>query len=223
MIGIVIAMEKEAKHFIRVAEINKEILLAGKKAFEGKFAGKEFVLIISGIGKVNASISTQILIDKYNIEYIINIGGAGARSYSNLKTGDLTIIKEAFQFDFDLSEIDNVEVGYMQDYDRIYYPTDYQKYTGSKLKIATCATGDRFTQKEEFTSIIKNLNGQVVEMECAAIAQTCLSNNTPLFILKVITDVEGEDRSIFEQYYENIHNVFDRIPEAIQELLENKL
>ena len=223
MIGIVIAMEKEAKYLTRVAEINIETSLADKKVFEGKFAGKEFVLIISGIGKVNASIGTQILIDKYDIEYVINIGGAGARSYSNLKAGDMVIIKEAFQFDFDLSEIDNVEVGYMQDYDRTYYPTDYQKYIGNNLKIATCATGDRFTQKEEFNSIIKNLNGQVVEMECAAIAQTCLANSIPLFILKVITDVEGEDSNIFEQYYKNIHNVFERIPEAIQELLENKL
>ena len=56
-------------------------------------------------------------------------------------------------------------------------------------------------------------------MECGAIAQVCTANEVPLLILKLISDVEGKEGSIFEQYYNNVESVSNKFPESLKELL----
>ena len=222
MIGFVVAMEKEGKLFLNSTQINNSYEYAGKKIFLGTLAdGREFALILSGIGKVNAGISTQILIDKYQPEFIINFGVAGGKENSGLSAGDNVIISEVCQYDFDLSEIDNVNIGYMQDYDLTYYPTAYKRYVGNSLKVRKGASADRFTNKYEHLQTIKSLGAEVVDMECGAIAQTAYTNKTPLFILKLISDVDGSNDSIFAQYTNNVSTICNKIPMMIEELLNN--
>ena len=77
-IGIIAAMEEEKnaiKHIMKDIKENKiyELIFT-----EGKINEKECVLVESGVGKVNSSRTTQIMIDKYDIEYIINVGSAGS-------------------------------------------------------------------------------------------------------------------------------------------------
>lgn len=221
MIGFVVAMKKEANLFINNAGGGRKEVIAGKEVYLGKFLDEDFALIVSGIGKVNAGFCTQLLIDKFNPRLIINFGVAGGKENSDLNAGDTALISKVCQFDFDLSEIDEVNIGYMQDYDRTYYDTAYKMYTGNKLKTYIGATGDRFTRLEYFKKIIRDLDGQVVDMECGAIAQVCTANEVPLLILKLISDVEGKDGSIFEQYYNNVESVSNKFPDAIKELLTN--
>lgn len=221
MIGFVVAMEKEAKIFLAQTNLKSSTEIAGKTIYFGSLLNKDFVLIISGIGKVNASISTQILVDKFDIDYIINFGVAGGKASSNLEAGDIVLISSVCQYDFDLSEIDNVNIGYMQDYDLTFYPTAHKQYTGNFFKIRKGASGDRFTQNTYWLDIIAKLGGEVVDMECGAIAQTALANKTPLFIIKLISDVDGDDKSIFEQYVNNVREICDKFPNAIRELIDN--
>lgn len=221
MIGFVVAMEKEALLFLNETKINKNLTIAGKKIFLGKFLNHEYVLIISGIGKVNAGFSTQIIIDSFGPNTIINFGLAGAKLNSGLNAGDIVLVDKICQYDFDLSEIDNVNIGYMQDYDTTYYKTQYSMYSGDKFKICSCATGDRFTQKDYFLNIIKELSAQITDMESGAIAQVCLANNMPILCLKLISDVDGQNASIFEQYASNEKTVCQRIPNAIAEVVAN--
>ena len=220
MIGFVVAMKKEGNLFLNNSIITNQIQHAGKDIYIGKYANKDFVLIISGIGKVNASMATQILIDKYGVDKIINFGVAGGKANSDLIAGDITLISEVCQYDFDLSEIDDVSIGYMQDYDTIYYPTAYENIkNNTTFKINKCASADRFTKNKYWLELIADLGGEVVDMECGAIAQVCHANNTPLYIIKLISDVDGSDESIFEQYYNNVQEICKKIPQAIDELL----
>ena len=182
---------------------------------------KEFVMIISGIGKVNASFSTQIIIDKFNPQLIINFGVAGGQINSNLIAGDVVLLDKICQYDFDLSEIDNVSIGYMQDYDRIFYNTNYKLYSGNKFKICSGASGDRFTKKKIFIDVINALSAQVVDMESGAIAQVCCANKVTFLSLKLISDVDGCEGSIFEQYQCNVKTICDKIPDALDELINN--
>ena len=221
MIGFVVAMEKEAKLFLNRLDFFEEQTIAGKKIYVGRFLNQEIVLIISGIGKVNASFSTQILIDKFLPRLIINFGVAGGKANSNLNAGDVVLLNKICQYDFDLSEIDNVSVGYMQDYDTVFYKTDYKMYKGNAFKICSCATGDRFTKNEYFLKIIKDLSANVVDMETGAIVQVCTANKIKFLSLKLISDVDGSDKSIFKQYAENVKSICDKIPDAIEELILN--
>ena len=219
LIGFVVAMEKEAQHLLNEAYITNEQTIAGKKLFSGTIWDYKFVLILSGIGKVNAGIATQILIDKSNPNNIINFGVAGGKENSGLNAGDIVQVKSACQYDFDLSEIDNVHIGYMQDYDLTYFPVNIcEKLPYKSVK---CATGDRFTSKKVYLDIIKNLGSEIVDMECCAIAQACYANNTPLNIVKLISDVDGVSESIYQQYSNNVAAICKKIPNAIKDILDN--
>lgn len=221
MIVFVVAMNKEAQLFLNEADIIKRENIADKCIYIGKFLKQEFALIVTGIGKVNAALGTQLMIDKFNPQLIINFGVAGGKANSDLNAGDVALIDKVCQYDFDLSEIDNVNIGYMQDYDRTYFTTNYDKYNGKNFKICSCATGDRFTKQKYFLDIIKDLSAQIVDMECGAIAQVCSSNSIPFISLKLISDVDGKDDSIFEQYQSNVQSICSKIPNAIKELLTN--
>ena len=219
LIGFVVAMEKEAQHLLKESHITNEHIIAGKRVFIGSIYNRDFVLILSGIGKVNAGMATQLLIDKYNPEIMINFGVAGGKENSGLNAGDIVQVKSACQYDFDLSEIDNVDIGYMQDYDLTYFPVNIC----NKLpyKSVKCATGDRFTNKQTYLDIIKDLGADIVDMECSAIAQVCYANNIPLHIVKLISDVDGVDESIYQQYTNNVKTICDKIPNAIKDILNS--
>ena len=219
MIGFVVAMEKEAQLFLNEVQSVKEQIFAGKKIYTGKFLGKDIVLIISGIGKVNAAFSTQIIINMFSPKVIINFGVAGGKEGSGLHAGDVVLLDKVCQYDFDLSEIDDVSIGYMQDYNTIYYMSNCELYTGNAFKICTCATGDRFTRKEYFLNIIKDLSAQVVDMESGAIAQVCTANGVSFLAIKLISDVDNSDESIFQQYQSNVKSICDKIPNAISEVV----
>ena len=221
MIGFVVAMEKEAKLFIDSVDSYTNETVAGKNIYVGRYLNEDFVLIVAGIGKVNAALATQIVIDRYIPKYIINFGVAGGKADSGLSAGDMVLLDRICQYDFDLSEIDDVSIGYMQDYDTIYYDTAYTTYKGSAFKICSGATGDRFTKKDYFLDIIHNLSAHVADMESGAIAQVCTANKVPFLSLKLISDVDGIEGSVFEQYAKNVASVCSKIPNAIKELVSN--
>ncbi|MBP3631362.1 MAG: 5'-methylthioadenosine/S-adenosylhomocysteine nucleosidase [Clostridia bacterium] len=222
MIGFVVAMEKEAKLFLETANIKESLNIANKKIYVGSFCNQEFVLIIGGIGKVNAGMSTQLLIDKFQVDKIINFGTAGGKDPENQHVGDVALIDKVCQFDFDLSEIDDVNIGYMQDFDLTYFESNYKKYKGNKFILSTLGTGDRFTFKDWALNDQKELGATVIDMEGGAIAQVAYANGVEFYLIKVLTDVEGSgEESIFKQYYDNVKEVSDLIPNAVKELIEN--
>lgn len=89
-IGIIAAMNEEMqeiKKMMNDIKIEKEYDLI---FFIGKLCKKNVVLVESGVGKVNAARVTQILIDKFKVESIVNIGSAGTAN-SELNIGDIVI------------------------------------------------------------------------------------------------------------------------------------
>ena len=221
LIGFVVSMEKEAKLILDTAQIKEKFNIANKDIFLGEFFNYNFVMIIAGIGKVNSALSTQLLLDKFSPELIINFGVAGGKQGSNLTAGDIVQVEKVCQYDFDLSELDDVNIGYMQDFDLTYFPVKTIQSLENIYPLVTATTGDRFTAQKYFLDIMKNLKAQIVDMECGAIAQVCYTNNIELMIVKLISDVDGNDNSIYSQYANNVKSVCEKIPTAIKTILEN--
>ena len=76
-IGIIFAMDEEINAFKKYINIDKEYDIFDLHFCEGIIFDNNFVLATSGVGKVNAARTTQILIDNYDVDYIINVGVAG--------------------------------------------------------------------------------------------------------------------------------------------------
>ena len=76
--------------------------IIGLDFYIGKINDKSVVIVKCGIGKVNAAICTQVLIDHFAVDKIINIGVAGA-IYKELKVGDIVISSDGVQHDIDIT------------------------------------------------------------------------------------------------------------------------
>lgn len=78
MIGIIGAMDEEVAKIVEVMEIERQEDKACMSFKAGKLNGKDVVVVRSGIGKVNAAVCTQILVDDFGVDYVINTGIAGS-------------------------------------------------------------------------------------------------------------------------------------------------
>ena len=139
-----LANTQKALEDIEKLDEKTEFSLIGKPFIKGKISDKEIVLCICGIGKVNSAMATQLIINEFAPTAILNFGTAGGFSeqVSPLK---YYAIDKCFQADFDLSELDGVPVGYMQDYDRLFYQVDTNGLDFLDKK--SLATADRFSDK----------------------------------------------------------------------------
>ena len=110
-VGIIAAMPEEMEA-IKSKMINtKEVDIFNLKFFEGKIKNQKIILVKCGVGKVNAARTTQIMIDKFDIDYIINIGSAGSIN-DDVEYGDIVIGKYVLQHDFDITAFGH-EKGYI--------------------------------------------------------------------------------------------------------------
>lgn len=211
MIGIVVALKKEAENFLLGIKDVKEIKLADKPTYLGKVDNVDFALIISGIGKVSAALSTQLLIDKYNPSAILNFGTTGGMNNS-VKVLEYYLVDKCCQYDFDLTELEDVPLGYIQEYDTVFFKANTDKI--DFLPTSSLASADKFTNKDQDIKTINDLGCSICDMEGAAIAQVCTSNKTPLYIVKGISDVSGNGTAP-EQFFKNLKTVGENFPNII--------
>ena len=100
MLGIIGAMEIEVN---RIKEQMEDVSVtdkAGMSFFEGKWNGNDVVVVRSGIGKVNAAVCAQILVDTFHADAIINTGIAGSLK-NEINIGDIVLSTDAIQHDMD--------------------------------------------------------------------------------------------------------------------------
>ncbi len=217
MIGLIVAMEREAENIIPYNKNKSENIIAGKKVIKGTLFDKEIALIITGIGKVSSALSTQLLIDNFNPEVIVNFGSVGTVN-KNLAVRDYVIVEKACQFDFDLREIDPVPLGYNQDYDCVFFNMFCPKIL--PYKKATLGSSDKFTFKKEIIDEIINMGADIRDMEGGAIAQVCTSNNCKLIMLKGVTDVYGLGTD-GEQFVANLKKVSQGFKQELEKIFNS--
>ena len=179
-----------------------------------------------GVGKVNSARATQMMLDIFDIEYMINVGVAGSLN-NNLEIGDIVIGKKLVQHDFDITA-----AGHPKGY--ISKEIGKELFSDSKLvkeceniikndlkevnaKIGTIATGDVFCQEVALKDeIVKEFNADCVEMEGAAIAQVCILSNIPFIVVRSISDKpNGHNNIEFEKYVESSSKRFSKLIELL--------
>ena len=212
MLGIIGAMEVEVKELREMMENPQAQTVAGMTFYEGTIKGKDVVVVRSGIGKVNAGLCSQILVDRYHVDGIINTGIAGSLR-NEINIGDIVLSTTAVQHDMDASGFGS-EVGEIPQMGIKEFPTDD---TLRELAIKCCqqanpdiqtfsgriASGDQFiSSKEKKNWIHDTFDAYCTEMEGAAIAQAAYLNKVPCLIIRAISDKADDsanrDYSVFE-------------------------
>lgn len=211
-IGIIAAMEEEMYQIKNIMKNISEMKIYNLIFYIGTISNKDCVLVECGIGKVNAARTTQILLDNFEIEYVVNIGTAGATS-NELNTTDVVIADRLIQYDFDITAFGH-EKGYITGIGqyvvsdnnlvenckkimkRIDAKNEYKVYVG------TIASGDTFcTDREIADSLFNDYGAMCVEMEGAAIGQICMLDNIPFIVIRSISDSPNGNNNIeFDEY-----------------------
>lgn len=212
-IGIIAAMQEEMNEIKKIMNNVQEKTIYELKFYEGTIDNKNIVLVESGVGKVNAARTTQVLIDNYKIDAVINVGSAGSAN-QELQIGDIVIGKTLVQHDFDITAfghpkgyISNVGEKIKSDENLIKsmeQTIENLQNKEFKIKIGTIASGDIFCTEPKMKEKIRDkFNADAIEMEGAAIAQVCKLDNVPVLVIRSISDSpNGNNNITFEQYLE---------------------
>lgn len=229
MIGIICALSIEVEGLTKLLDNKKEETYAKMKFVSGTINGKEVVMTECGIGKVNAAMSTQVMIDKYSPDVIINSGIAGSVS-RKLKIGDIVISKDCVQHDFDGTQMGDPK-GLIQynDETRIDIPVSanianklFEACKDLKDTNVLCgriATGDIFVAEKSMRSAIADeFSALACEMEGGAVAQVCYRNGIECAILRCISDDFDENQ--FMDFMEFRVLAADKSMSAIKNFLE---
>ena len=211
--GIIGAMEVEIAILKKKMEPVKTVVKAGMEFCEGILSGRSVVVVRSGIGKVNAAVCTQILIDEFEVDTVINTGIAGSLR-TEINIGDIVISTDLLHHDMDARNF-GYPLGQIPQMDTLSFKADDKvaelaakacKEVNPEIQVFSgrIVSGDQFiADKEVKEHIEKNFGGYCTEMEGAAIAQTAYLNKVPFVVLRAISDQADDsatmDYPVFEQ------------------------
>jgi adenosylhomocysteine/aminodeoxyfutalosine nucleosidase len=199
-IAILGAMPEEVEPLVAKLHDVKEVEYADNIYYTGTYRDKEVVVAYSKIGKVFASLTATILIEKFGCDTLLFSGVAGAIS-EDLSIGDLVIADGLCQHDLDITAFGHPH-GYVPEGEvciwtdpglrEIAKKVAYDK--GIKLKEGVIATGDQFVANPERKAwIAETFKADALEMEGAAVAVVCNALDVPFFILRAISDSADMD------------------------------
>ncbi len=197
-IGIIGAMEIEVTRLKELMSNKQIITKAGMDFVEGMLMDKPVVIVRSGIGKVNAAVCAQILVDVFNVSVIFNTGIAGGIA-TDINIGDIVISKDVLHHDMDATGF-GYEVGVIPQMSCSVFQADEEL---GRLAKDVCAevlpevtayvgrvlTGDQFiSSRDKKEWLLESFDGCCAEMEGAAIAQVAYLNQVPFVIFRAISD-----------------------------------
>lgn len=226
MIGIIGAMDEEVISLKRKMHVTEQREIAGMNFFIGTVSDKEVVVVRCGIGKVSAAICTQILVDIFNVEYVINTGVAGGL-HPELNIGDIVVSSDTVEHDVETQGVGNSkdEITCMQ---RACFEVNNKLVTVAQLA-AESLKGDhkvfvgRVVSDDQFICSIRvkeeidsTFTAYCAEMEGAAIAHTCFLNQVPFVMIRTISDKADQSADVnFEDFVDIEAKNASRIVEGI--------
>jgi len=199
-IAIMGAMPEEIEPIIATLHDLKETEYADNTYYEGTYKGQEVVVAYSKIGKVFASLTATILIEKFGCDRLLFSGVAGAIS-EDLHIGDLIIADGLCQHDLDITAFGH-PYGYVPEGDVCIWADKELRELAKRvakgkdlaLKEGIIATGDQFVADPKRKAWIKEtFKADALEMEGAAVAVVCHALGVPFFILRAISDSADMD------------------------------
>ncbi|MEJ9218805.1 5'-methylthioadenosine/adenosylhomocysteine nucleosidase [Paenibacillus glucanolyticus] len=197
VIGLIGAMDEEVELLLGQLENKVTTVKAGVTYASGTLHGKQVVVCKSGVGKVNAAVTTQILIDSFGVSKILFTGVAGAL-HPDLNIGDIVISSSCMQHDMDVTPLGFARgmIPYQEVSD---FPADQSlielaEEACKELSVDHCVigkvlSGDQFiASRETVQTLYEDLNGACAEMEGSAVAQVCYMNRVPYVVIRSMSD-----------------------------------
>ena len=216
-IGIIGAMDSEIEKLTKEEMTSEEVIQKADFQFhKGKIGSTDVIIVRSGIGKVNAAICAQIMIDCFDITHLINTGIAGSLDH-RINIGDIVLSTDAMHHDMDLSPLGFApgvipRIGTAHSLSS--FPADPRL---RELAAGVCRTalpgvgvhegrivsGDQFiSSADQRTRLVDTFHAICTEMEGAAIAHTAFVNHIPFLVVRAISDKADEEADVSFEAFE---------------------
>ena len=223
-IGIIIAMDKEFRRISELLDGLKVEIDGGRKFVTGRLGDNELVLHQCGIGKVNAAIGASEMIRRYNPDLMVSTGCAGG-GRTDMEVMDIVASTELAYHDVYCGEAMGKTVyGQVQGMPARYTSpselVEKAKSVSPRVHAGLIVTGDWFVDsKEKMREIVGHFpEAAAVDMESAAIAQTCHIYGIPFISFRVISDIPLKDTNA-AMYHDFWNTVADNSFETTREFL----
>ena len=198
MLGIIGAMEVEVARLKEAMEESAVERKAGMEFYKGRLAGCEAVVVRSGVGKVNAAVCAQILIDDFSVDAIVNTGIGGSLQ-EKIDIGDLVISSDSLEHDMNATGF-GYAPGVIPQMDCSVFAADEKLIRLAEeccrevnpdihTFVGRVVSGDEFiSDKAKKAWLSETFGGLCTEMEGAAIAHTAYLNRLPYLVIRAISD-----------------------------------
>lgn len=209
-IGVIGAMEEEVE-LLRNQLANTSVReIANSEFTTGTYKGQELILLKSGIGKVNAAMTTTILMQEFKPDLVLNIGSAGGFD-EELEVGAVVISDEvrhhdvdATVFGYELGQVPQMPAAYIANKELIELAVQAVDEIGEhQHAVGLIATGDSFMSNPERVALVKQQFPEMkaAEMEAAAVAQVCFQYDTAFVVIRALSDIAGKESSVsFDEF-----------------------
>ncbi|MFT3889581.1 MAG: 5'-methylthioadenosine/adenosylhomocysteine nucleosidase [Arachnia sp.] len=218
MIAIVAALRAELSSVLEAARESGEVtrrVVAGRSFLEGRLAGHDVLLALSGVGKVAAAATATVLAER--ADAIVMVGTAGGIG-PGVRTGDVVVADALLQHDVDprplfprwqvdgtvrflpdeaLTRALGAAARQVVDTHRAALPAPFRELgiEAPSAHTGLVASGDQFiATREDSDQLRADLPDLLaVEMEGAALAQVCATAGVPFALARTISDRADDD------------------------------
>ena len=202
-IGLLCAMKSEFDQLTPYLHITKETDIARTTVLEGDIDGLAVVIAATGICKVNAAITAQLLNDKFDVTHILMVGVAGGMD-PRLGVHALAFSERLAQHDVNWQWLRHRPApaeGYFPGDPMLLSVCKKLAEDGKFLYPAffgTMVSGEQFIAEEGRQEIIDAWHPLCVDMESAAAAHACMANDIPFLAIRAISDTAETGAQGFE-------------------------
>ena len=227
-LGIIGAEQQEIDLLLEKLKVSKSVKKAACHFFAGTIHDYPVVIVKCGIGKVNAAACTQMLIDLFGAELIVNTGAAGSLD-ARIGIGDLVLSTEVIQHDMDCGEL-GYEPGMIPDTGKLFTADEaLRRIARSCCEKAVpevsiyegrILTGDQFISGAAAKDrLVRTFRGLCAEMEGGAIAQVASLNRVPFLIVRAISDKADGSASMDYPQFSKMASI--RSARLVEEIIRN--
>lgn len=227
MIGIIGAMPEEIERVLFYMQdpiVHEHVT---RTFYQGKIHNHDVVVVLAGIGKTNAAITTTLLLELFDIHVVINIGVAGGQH--NVNHLDIIVSRSVIYHDVDVTYFGSYEVGQVPGHDPEFFADEELVETAIMLleqlnypyHVGRIASGDQFVYSSDVLFAVNDIYDDIyaVEMEAGAIAHTASIYHVPFIVFRSISDVL-DDESQSEDFQEFLVKASDQVSDLLLALLD---
>lgn len=204
-IVILAAMSKEIELILSQLDSYSKKSFDDFNVYEGDSNGNRYVVAQCGIGKVNAALRTQRIIESYRPDLIINSGVAGGVDAS-MAIGSVLVADRVAYHDVwcgpgtEYGKADGCPLFFTPLQEGLDIMKVIERDSNLDIRFGLICTGDKFISTPEEVHEIKSRFPDALgcDMESAAISQTCYRYNVPFMIIRVMSDMPGSGHNISE-------------------------